>query len=252
MTASQDEFDRYAEQYDDALQMGLSITGEAKDYFMERRISWIHHRWQQWSGRSSDAFAGSHQSEFPLHAPLKILDFGCGTGGSVPLLQSTFAGSQVTGIDSSVQSIAIAQQMYGQDNRTFLTTSQTTKTAEYDLVYCNGVFHHIPVENQAQIANDIFHQIVPGGWFCFWENNPWNPGTRMVMRRIPFDRDAKTLTYRESKRLLQSAGFRILAVDFCLYFPRFLAALRWLESSLVRVPLGAQYCVFAQKPRGDR
>ena len=34
----------------------------------------------------------------------------------------------------------------------------------------------------------------PNGIFALWENNPWNPGTRLVMRRIPFDRDASLLT----------------------------------------------------------
>ena len=36
----------------------------------------------------------------------------------------------------------------------------------------------------------------PGGVFALWENNPWNPGTRLVMRRIPFDRNAVLLSAR--------------------------------------------------------
>ena len=67
------------------------------------------------------------------------------------------------------------------------------------------------------------------------------------MNRIPFDRDAIMLSAPEAKRLLRSAEFDILRVDFLFIFPRALRALRSLEPVLSRLPLGAQYQVLVQK-----
>src|SRR6059036_11455 len=50
------------------------------------------------------------------------------------------------------------------------------------------------------------HDALP---ISFWENNPWNPGTRLVMSRIPFDRDAVPLSPPEVRRLVLTAGFRL-------------------------------------------
>jgi hypothetical protein len=74
-----------------------------------------------------------------------------------------------------------------------------------------------------------------------------NPGTRYVMSRCVFDKDAITLTPRQSRQLLKSAGFEILRTDFAFIFPRLLKFLRPLEKLLVKLPLGAQYQVLAQK-----
>jgi hypothetical protein len=96
---------------------------------------------------------------------------------------------------------------------------------------------------------DIARSPRPGGLFAFWENNPWNPGTRYVMSRIPFDRDAVTLIPPEARQLLQKAGFEILRTDFLFIFPGVLKWLRWIEPSISHLPFGAQYQVLARKPK---
>ena len=71
----------------------------------------------------------------------------------------------------------------------------------------------------------------------------------MVMKRIPFDRGAKTLSYSETQTLVKEGGFRLAApARFLFYFPRSLAKLRPLESALRRVPLGAQFYILGAKP----
>jgi hypothetical protein len=87
----------------------------------------------------------------------------------------------------------------------------------------------------------------PGGFFAFWENNPWNPGTRWIMSRTPIDRDAITISPREARKLLHSADFRVLSVDSLFYFPRSLGWFRPLEKVLTRLPLGGQYLVLCVK-----
>ena len=89
--------------------------------------------------------------------------------------------------------------------------------------------------------------LAPCGLFAFWENNPWNPGTRLVMKRIPFA-DAITLSPPEARRLLATGGLEILRTDFLFFFPRALSIFRRLERGLSSLPLGAEYEVLCQKP----
>src|SRR5437868_6650765 len=64
--------------------------------------------------------------------------------------------------------------------------------------------------------------------WAFGENNSWNPETRYIMHRIPFDRDAIPLTPPDARQLLQVGGFEILRTDFLFLFPRMLKWLRGL------------------------
>jgi hypothetical protein len=57
-----------------------------------------------------------------------------------------------------------------------------------------------------------------------FENSPWNPGTRMVMRRIPFDRDAIPLSYIEARHGVRAAGFQVFGTRFLFYMRKALAA----------------------------
>ena len=84
-----------------------------------------------------------------------------------------------------------------------------------------------------------------GAHLALFENNPWNPGTRMVMSRIPFDRDAIPLSYLETRRRILAAGFDVHETRFLFYMPKGLAPLRFIEPLFVKVPLGAQYYVLA-------
>lgn len=231
---SNSQFDQFANNYENALQQGLSVSGESSDYFATGRVKWLRKRLEEFQGRSVT-------TEF-------VMDFGCGTGNSVKFLLSELHAKKVIGIDLSEQSLVQARMRYSLSNTKFATAEDYSPSEEIDLAYCNGVFHHIPVELRATALRYIYRSIKPGGWFSFWENNPWNPGTRIVMRRIPFDRNAITLTIPESKRLLNKAGFEIKRVDTCFYFPKMLRWLRPMEPFLSRLPFGAQYLVLARKP----
>jgi SAM-dependent methyltransferase len=177
------------------------------------------------------------------------MDYGCGDGStSQGLLAMTKAGSLV-GVDTSDKSLEIANRNFGGERASFCPISQYEPRAELDLVYCSGVFHHIPLAERASAVGYIWRSLRPGGIFSLWENNPWNPGTRYVMSRIPFDRDAITLTPPEAASLLQTGGFEILRRDSLFYFPKQLKWLRWIEPHLRRLPLGGQYHVLCRKPR---
>lgn len=225
------EFDAYADDYESALDKGISISGEKKDYFASQRVSWLA-KCLIWSNLK----------------PAKILDFGCGTGTSTPFLLSLEGCQKVTGIDISHKSIVQAKKQYGSKFSEFLTLDEYTSYQEYDLAFCNGVFHHIPLNQRVSTASLVFNSLKKGGFFAFWENNPWNPGTRYIMKKIPFDRDAITLNVNEAVNLLKSVGFDILSKSFLFYFPRSLSVLRFMEPYMTQIPLGAQYMVLCKRP----
>lgn len=225
------EFDGFAADYDAALNKGISLSGEAKDYFIEGRIAWLR--------RCLDRLG------IAVPNP-RVIDFGCGTGAAFSTLRRRLSASEVIGIDVSAAELEIARrenpwaQTYQPEN--------APPDLSADIAYSNGTFHHIPPADRPGVVARLFRQLKPGGLFALWENNPWNPGTRMVMRRIPFDRDAIALSAPETRRLLRSAGFEVLRTDFMFIFPRQLAPLRSLEPALSRLPLGAQYQVLCRVP----
>jgi len=229
-TISPSEFDQYATDYDRMLTEGLAISGEDKDYFAQGRIDWL---------RSCLDQLGV--------APKFIMDFGCGTGASVPILHERLSAKSVVGVDPSRCSIQRAEREYGTANWLFKQIDEYCPRGNADLVYCNGVFHHIPLANRAKAAAYAWRALRPGGYWAFWENNPWNPGTRYIMSRVPFDRDAVPLYASEAHQLLQLAGFHIMRTDYLFIFPKCLKALRWLEPLLSKYPLGGQYLVLGRK-----
>lgn len=224
-------FDDYAENYDAALNKGLSATGEAKDYFARRRVHWLLRCLRQLSEQ-----------------PRFVMDYGCGDGSSSQLLREILNVESVLGADTSGRSLDLARCTYASEHTKFVDLTEYVPCEALDLVYCNGVFHHIPPAERVAATNYICRCLRPGGVFALWENNPWNPGTHYVMSRIPFDRDAITLSSPGSAALLRQAGFQVLRTDFLFVFPSLLKFLRWIEPLVSRVPLGGQYQVLCRKP----
>jgi SAM-dependent methyltransferase len=229
------DFDCYADSYDLALGDALVASGEGREYFARGRVDRLAVRLRKmnWMPRS-------------------VLDFGCGTGASTPLLLEALKAEAATGVDTSLRSLDVARKKYGSDRIRFLPVQDYQPSEVVDLAYCNGVFHHIPPEQRAEALRFLYHSLRSGGLFSFWENNPWNPGTRHVMAHCAFDRDAITITPVQARKLLRSERFTVLQTEFHFIFPRALKALRPMEDLVSRLPLGAQYQILCQKPRANQ
>ena len=220
-------FDRAAE-YEAMLNQGIGLSGENQEFFIAGRIQ-------------------DMRSQVPPN-PRRILDFGCGTGKSCAQLAGVFPAAQIVGADLSDEAIRHAQKTVGSQRVTFVNISDLPQLERFDLCYVNGVFHHIlPAERQETLLM-IRELLTPGAHLALFENNPWNPGTRMVMSRIPFDRDAIPLSFLETRRRIRAAGFNVRGTRFLFYMPNALASLRFIEPIFVSVPLGAQYYVLARRP----
>lgn len=227
----QAEFDAYAANYDEALQRGLDLTGETKDYFAEGRVRWLRQR-----------LAEQGQQ------PLSCLDFGCGTGTAAPFLQAGLGIRDYIGYDPSAASIQRAEQDVKSAGVRFTHEASSLEPESVELAFCNGVFHHIPPEQRAGAAELVWRTLKRGGFFAFWENNRWNPIVHYIMSRVPFDHDAQMLFPFQARALLRAARFEMVGTDSCFVFPAALAPLRSLEPMLCKLPIGGQYLVLARKP----
>jgi SAM-dependent methyltransferase len=228
---SDTDFDCYADSYDRTLADGLAVSGESRQYFAVGRVKWL---------------AGCLRRMGS--APSLVIDYGCGTGSTSPLLLRFLGAQNVIGIDPSARSIELARRDYGSERIQFSPLDEYEPLGDADLVYCNGVFHHIPPEQRGSTLRFLSRTLRPSALFSLWENNPWNPGTQYIMARLPFDRDAIKLNSIESRRLVRSEGFSVLRTDFIFFCPRFLKALRPIEKFVSGLPLGAQYQVLSRRP----
>lgn len=225
------EFDEFAGNYDEALNRGLKLSGEPKEYFAKGRVEWLKSCLKELGVSSIDG----------------CLDFGCGTGTAAPFLLEGLGAGKYLGYDPSGDSITQAEAAYG-GLGTFTSLAADVPRGEIDVAFCNGVFHHIPLEARTEAAKLVFEALKPGGYFAFWENNRWNPMVHLIMSRVPFDRDALMLFPHQARRLLRGVGFEVCRTDSLFVFPSVLGGLRFLEPALCKLMIGGQYLVLVRKP----
>lgn len=209
-------------QYEQQLQRGLSLSGEGAEYFSRQRVKYVQQK----------------AAERGLSVG-RILEVGCGTGTNLIALRAAFPTAQIVGYEPDDSMRAQASQHV----RVAELTGEMPREA-FDLVFLNGVIHHVPPEERPTLFGQL--RARTAGLLAVFDNNPLNPGAMWVMRRIPFDRDAQPLRARTMVKHARMAGFGRTEVRTYFYFPGPLAALRGLEPSLSRLPLGAQYAVYAQ------
>lgn len=228
MNDEADTFDLIADDYERLCAQGLALSGEGKGYFARGRVRFLREWWTD-DGRPD---------------PALIVDLGCGVGDVTPLLAEAFPGARVLGLDTSARSIGVALTRSAGGAVSFGVSGgaeHREALGQADLVHLNGVLHHVPPPERPAFAASVRDLLRPGAVAAVFENNPWNPGTRYVMARLPFDRDAVPLTARELRGHLRRVGLTPRATRFLFYFPRLLRRLRFLEPWLGGLPLGAQY-----------
>jgi SAM-dependent methyltransferase len=229
----QARFDAFSHDYDAALNVGLSLSGETPAFFARERVKWLARRLREMGAR-----------------PRSVVDYGCGKGSATPFFFEHLGVERVTGVDVSEGLLEVARTTHVSGRASFVSRGDYRPTGQEDLVFCNGVFHHVPPADRPAEISALFDSLRPGGWLALWENNPWNPAARLVMSRVAFDADAVTLTPPEARRLVRGGGFQVVRTDFLFIFPRLLRWFRVAEPALTSFPLGAQYQVLCRRPEG--
>jgi SAM-dependent methyltransferase len=218
------------DEYESMLNQGIRLSGESMLFFLEGRLRLLR------------------KQTLHMGPVSRILDFGCGLGHASAHLREMFPTAEITGADASPSVLAAARRAHSGPGIRFIGVDELEDdAARYDVCYVNGVFHHIPVAERPEALRLIHLVLRPKGTLALFENNPWNPGARMVMARIPFDRDAHMMSPLLTAGLVRQAGFEILRTDSLFFFPRFLKTLRRAEPFLSWTHLGAQYLVLASR-----
>ncbi|MEI6561062.1 MAG: class I SAM-dependent methyltransferase [Verrucomicrobiota bacterium] len=227
------EFDHLASSYDEGLNdLAKSLGEEGVDVFVDRKAAWVR---QFLQGENS-----------PESSPLKLLDFGCGTGRFLRAMQRSGLRADFEGCDISSKMLEAARQTW--DRALPAPPLHHTAggklpfaSASFDVVTASCVFHHIPPGEWIETAGELFRILKPGGRLLILEHNPWNPLTRWLVSRCPIDENAVLLSASECLAVLQKAGFQALKKSFIFFVPpRFRALWEW-EGLLKWLPLGAQY-----------
>ena len=106
----------------------------------------------------------------------EVLDYGCGTGGSIRKV-SEFNPKKITGIDISEVSIDKAKSSLDNlkvNSELFVENCEKTKfeDSKFDIVYGTGILHHL---QPSSCINEIFRLLKPGGKMLFIEPLGTNP-----------------------------------------------------------------------------
>ena len=226
------EFDKFAEEYLATHRTNLAVTGESPDYFARYKIVEV--------GRRLRALR---------IAPARVLDFGCGIGSSAPHLREAFPDAEITGVDVSEKSLAVARARFP-DAAEFVAydpeDAPPAAQGGYDLIFSACVFHHIDADEHLGIFRRLRERLAPGGVMAIFEHNPVNPVSRYIVATCPFDENAVLIPAGELARRQRQAGFSKVVVSYTGFFPGPLKAFRPLEPLMATIPLGAQYYTLAR------
>ena len=228
------EFDRFADQYEADLASSLAPSGERPAYFAEAKIKDI---WRECS----------KIHRWTCDSP-RILDFGAGNGGLVPFVRKHIPNAQLTCVDVSRRSLAIAERRFPSEARFvhFDGKRLPFPSEAFDIVYAACVFHHIDEVEHHSLLGELRRILARNGSLFIFEHNPYNPITLRIVKACPFDTNAKLISSNRMKNKLQTAGFNDVRIRFRIFFPHFLRFLRPFEALLKWLPLGGQYYAVAR------
>src|SRR4029077_4924614 len=157
---------------------------------------------RQWLARNRTAASPAPE--------MSLLDFGCGAADFLRTLQRAGFAGKLCGSDISAEMLREARSRWPELAPVALhaTASGVLPFAAdaFDWVTASCVFHHIaPTERAAAVA-ELRRVLKTGGRVLLFEHNPWNPLTRLIVKRAPIDRNAVLLSAREARELMRGSG----------------------------------------------
>ena len=225
------EFDAVVTEYRRQHAQSISFAGNDLDYFARYKIDELA------------KIARNAKLD-----PLSILDFGAGIGNSLKPIREAYPNAAIKCLDVSAESLKLCEKQNVANMSTHIYDGQNLPFSDQlvDLAFTACVFHHIPEQDHIQLLSEIRRCLTPGGRFVLFEHNPYNPLTRLAVKRCPFDKHAVLITAPEMKRRFEAAGFTKVRDQYHIFFPQQLALLRPLEAFLHWLPFGGQYLLDAQ------
>jgi SAM-dependent methyltransferase len=220
------DFDKYTNEYNLLLQERTGFFSKDDAYFARYKVELMKSRLTQ--------------------RVKTILEYGCGIGRNISFIREAFPYADVVGTDISQASLDIARQDHPEVS--FITESdELSDIGKFDLIFVAGVYHHIPVAKRTDVSDLLYRRLDPFGNLFVFEHNPYNPITRRIVSKCPYDDDAVLLRPKELREHLRQSGFRNPHTEYCLFVPPNLTMLTWIEPRLCWLPLGGQYFVHVSK-----
>ena len=218
-------FDDYASDYEERMRQTLSIALTSEDYQAEYKSKLVKR------------YASKERKI------LRILDYGCGVGLSVPSLKAMFPEAKIFLTDVSQVSLNIANKNH--PDLTVLSSDLGTDQ-RFDVIFLSTVLHHITARDRVEVIQRLKSKLSENGCIFIVEHNTYNPLTLKIVANCDMDHDAELISIKDLKRLLTSeCSLKIADSGFCSFFPQPLKALAKADRMFKRLPIGGQYFVVA-------
>ncbi|GBG14001.1 malonyl-(acyl-carrier protein) O-methyltransferase [Novimethylophilus kurashikiensis] len=225
------EFDRIADEYAEMHAQSIAASGESPEYFARYKVVDV----AEW--------LGSARSDVR-----RILDFGSGTGNTLPHLAQWFPQAMVVNADISRRCMEVSRSRFPDIASQYCEIGAQQlpfNAASFDLVFTACVFHHIPPDQHGNWLKELKRVTKPGGRLFLFEHNPLNPLTVAAVRSCPFDENAVLIGAGDMTQRITAAGWKAAEAVYRIFFPKPLAFARPMERWMRKLPLGAQYFVSA-------
>lgn len=173
---------------------------------------------------------------------LSFLDVGCGVGAMQRYIAPVAARS--VGIDTSGSSIEAARRAHpGSELVAYDGSRIPFGDGEFDVTYAVNVLHHVKPSERAAFAAELLRVTRTGGLVAVFEQNPFNPLTRLAVARCAFDEGVVLASRRRVLDLMEAAGGHVVESRYILFLPLDRGWARRFEDGLGWLPLGAQHLV---------
>jgi SAM-dependent methyltransferase len=177
----------------------------------------------------------------------RILEFGAGTGTSLPALRRNFPDSAITLADVSGRSLAKARRLHGGSERhvAIRTNHVPEEDDSADIAFAAGVFHRVPAVEHDLWLRELRRIVRPGGRIVAFEPNPLSPRAQLAFARGQYGADAVLIGAQEMRERLARAGWAEPQAEFLALGTSAAATLRRAGPWLRRVPVGRDYAAHA-------
>jgi SAM-dependent methyltransferase len=226
------DYDEYRDEYGEQLDRAVSFAGTSHDFFTRAKAEELVR------------LARRHLGD---PARVEALDVGCGIGLTDRHLAGRFRALTGTDVSPGVLETA-AHANPGVRYELAERGRLPFRDGKFHLVFAVCVVQVVGAEERPRFVSELARVTRPNGLVVIFEHNPYNPLTRLVVRRCDFGQDARMLRRAQAERLLHENGLTPIDHGFVLLFPSRRKHVLAVERALRRLPLGAQYYV-AARPR---
>ena len=114
----------------------------------------------------------------PDPEPARILDLGCGIGGSTMPLANRFSSAEIWGIDLAEPMLRVAHRLFEENGKRAVFVQGDASETDFsdgffDVVTATILFHEVPVELGQKIVSEAYRILRPGGWFVVGDVEPY-------------------------------------------------------------------------------